>query len=68
MIYQLAVFANSRFHSILKAYILWQMRTDLNNDPELMAKLLPDYPLGCKRITPSDEYIKSKQLDEDCLV
>lgn len=29
------------------------------NDPELARKLTPTYSLGCKRITPSDEYIKT---------
>ena len=28
-------------------------------DPEMAEKLLPKYELGCKRITPSDTYLKS---------
>ena len=27
-------------------------------DPELAKKLIPTYPIGCKRITPSDTYLK----------
>jgi hypothetical protein len=27
-------------------------------DPVLAQKLVPNYPLGCKRITPSDTYLK----------
>ena len=28
------------------------------NDPELAKRLLPNYNLGCKRITPSDRYLQ----------
>ncbi len=42
-------------------------------DPELAEKLVPKYPVGCKRITPSDTYlkvpyIKSSYLKIACLI
>jgi len=37
-------------------------------DPELRAKLTPDYPLGCKRILVSDDYYKTLAQDHVCLI
>lgn len=37
-------------------------------DPELRAKLTPDYPVGCKRILGSDEYYPALQKDNVTLV
>ncbi|MBO6505536.1 MAG: NAD(P)/FAD-dependent oxidoreductase [Kordiimonadaceae bacterium] len=38
------------------------------SDPELRAKLTPDYPVGCKRILGSDEYFPALQKDNVNLV
>jgi hypothetical protein len=32
-------------------------------DPAVAEKLIPKYPLGCKRITPSDTYLKVRKED-----
>jgi len=43
----------------LMALPAWQFRSNLNKhikDPELRAKLTPDYPMGCKRILISNDY------------
>ena len=37
-------------------------------DPELRAKLTPDYPIGCKRILASDTYFPALQRDHVALV
>ncbi|MEL7201788.1 MAG: NAD(P)/FAD-dependent oxidoreductase [Pseudomonadota bacterium] len=37
-------------------------------DPQLRAKLTPDYPLGCKRILVSDDYYKTLAADHVTLV
>ena len=37
-------------------------------DPELRAKLTPDYPIGCKRILVSDDYLPTIQKDNVELV
>lgn len=36
-----------------------QMAEKLNHDPELCAKLIPNYELGCRRITPGTGYLEA---------
>jgi len=38
------------------------------NDAELAKKLTPSYDMGCKRITPSDDYLQTFNLDNVTLV
>jgi cation diffusion facilitator CzcD-associated flavoprotein CzcO len=38
-----------------------QMAAKLKNDPEMMKKLIPDWALGCRRITPAEGYLESLQ-------
>ena len=35
------------------------MREKLGNDPRLVSKLVPEFALGCRRITPSSDYLHS---------
>ena len=35
------------------------MSDKLNNDSELCAKLIPDWELGCRRVTPGEGYLES---------
>jgi cation diffusion facilitator CzcD-associated flavoprotein CzcO len=35
------------------------MRTRLGNDPELCGKLIPKFPLGCRRVTPGHGYLEA---------
>lgn len=37
-------------------------------DPDLRAKLTPDYPVGCKRILISDDYLPAVQRDNASLI
>ncbi|OGM46945.1 hypothetical protein ABOM_004411 [Aspergillus bombycis] len=36
-----------------------QLMTDAIGDDRLAEKLIPEYPLGCRRLTPSTEYLES---------
>lgn len=36
-----------------------QMTQKLKGDPRLCAALIPDWPLGCRRITPAEGYLES---------
>lgn len=45
-----------------------QMEQVLNNDPDLCAKLIPDWSLGCRRITPGEGYLESFLKDNVTLV
>jgi cation diffusion facilitator CzcD-associated flavoprotein CzcO len=37
------------------------MQTRLNNNPELCAKLIPDWKAGCRRLTPGEGYLEALQ-------
>ena len=50
-------------HQKVRAYIKAVVK-----DPELAAKLTPDYDMGCKRITPSDHYLPTFNRDNVHLV
>ncbi|OQV09345.1 hypothetical protein CLAIMM_13475 [Cladophialophora immunda] len=36
-----------------------QMKASLKHDPDLCAKLIPEWSLGCRRITPGEGYLES---------
>jgi cation diffusion facilitator CzcD-associated flavoprotein CzcO len=38
-----------------------QMEERLGHDPELCAKLIPDFNVGCRRLTPGDGYLEALQ-------
>ena len=38
------------------------------NDPEIAKKLIPSFEVGCKRVTPSNEYLQSYNRDNVTLV
>ncbi|CAK7206200.1 hypothetical protein SEUCBS139899_008986 [Sporothrix eucalyptigena] len=40
---------------------LADMRKRLNNNPELCAKLIPEWAVGCRRLTPGDGYLEALQ-------
>ena len=49
-------------HEKMQSYIHKDIRkyiTEVVKDPETADKLTPKYPLGCKRITPSNSYIQT---------
>ena len=39
------------------------MSSQLNNDPKLTSKLIPDFALGCRRMTPGSGYLHSLTKD-----
>ncbi|WP_332662763.1 flavin-containing monooxygenase [Aeromicrobium sp.] len=52
----------SRVGRINKAIAIWHLRKQVK-DPELRAKLTPDYPIGCKRILFSNEFYPALAQD-----
>lgn len=49
-------------HGKLQSYIHKLVRNYIKNtvkDPDVAKKLTPDFPMGCKRITPSDSYLEA---------
>lgn len=57
--------AFSSFHQVMKVFDL-RFRHYLKqqiSDPELRAKLIPDYPMGCKRILMSNDYFPALARD-----
>jgi len=50
-------------HKAMSAHIRRKVK-----DPSVAAKLVPSYPMGCKRITPSDTYLQAFNKEQVCLV
>lgn len=40
-----------------------QMEQRLDHDPELIEKLIPDWKIGCRRITPGEGYLEALQAE-----
>ena len=58
--YEMRALAFTRFSSLMKIAVEWPFQRMLKqqvHDPELRARLVPDYPIGCKRILLSDDYL-----------
>jgi cation diffusion facilitator CzcD-associated flavoprotein CzcO len=51
------------FHPKLLRYIALRHLSKQVRDPELRAKLTPDYPVGCKRVLLTDEFYPAIQRD-----
>ncbi|KKZ61326.1 hypothetical protein EMCG_04043 [[Emmonsia] crescens] len=54
---------DSKYASHARTISLKLMKKQLPNRPELWEKLIPDYPVGCKRIIVSDDYFPIFQRD-----
>src|SRR3954453_20520188 len=54
----LVIFVDRRFARLYEAAGRWQLRRQVP-DPQLRAKLPPDYTIGCKRAILSDAYLPS---------
>ncbi len=57
--------------SLRKGFVHWLVKRHLSKnvpDPELKRKLTPDYPIGCKRILLSDDFLPALQRDNVELV
>lgn len=58
--YETRALAFTRFKSLMRPAIGWPFQRMLNRDiadPALRAKLVPDYPIGCKRILLTSDYL-----------
>ena len=53
---------DSRLAAAYKRLTLWNMRRHIK-DPQLRAKLTPDYPIGCKRVLFSHNYFQALAQD-----
>lgn len=42
-----------------REYVKEDMATKLGRDPHLMSRLIPDFALGCRRMTPGSSYLQS---------
>ncbi|WP_374680082.1 flavin-containing monooxygenase [Hydrocarboniphaga effusa] len=69
--YEARALAFTRFKSLMKIAVEWPFRRMLARDvPDaaLRAKLTPDYPVGCKRILLSDDYLTTMSRENVELV
>ena len=46
-----------------REYVAGSMRKKLGNDPRLIARLVPEFALGCRRMTPGSDYLQSLRRD-----
>lgn len=46
-----------------REYVAASMRKKLGNDPRLTSRLIPEFALGCRRMTPGSEYLQSLRRD-----
>ena len=55
---------------VIRRQVIHYMRSQLAKDknPELLEKLIPNFDLGCKRLTVSNDYVKSYNSDKVKLV
>lgn len=53
-------FTTPRFNQVMQDFALSYLKRKVK-DPQLRAKLTPDYRIGCKRILISDDYFKALQ-------
>ncbi|MFK7733362.1 MAG: flavin-containing monooxygenase [Pseudomonadales bacterium] len=66
-----ALTSQSRFHKILRRLMAWNARRFLHSsvkNPALLAKLTPDYQIGCKRVVMNAEFYDAIQRDNAELV
>ena len=49
----------SKQQNDIKQFAHDQMAAKLNNDPELCSKLIPEFEMGCRRVTPGAGYLES---------
>ena len=50
---------HSKDQQLSREYVANDMRKKLGNDPALTSKLIPQFALGCRRMTPGTEYLQS---------
>lgn len=46
-----------------REYVADSMRKKLGNDPHLVSRLIPEFALGCRRMTPGSNYLQSLRRD-----
>jgi cation diffusion facilitator CzcD-associated flavoprotein CzcO len=54
---------HSTDQKISREYVAASMRKKLGNDPRLTARLIPEFALGCRRMTPGSDYLQSLRRD-----
>ncbi|KAL4945497.1 hypothetical protein BDV06DRAFT_219188 [Aspergillus oleicola] len=57
------MFSGSPENAFLHNLVTGVMQQRLSKKPELIEKLIPDYELGCRRLSPGDGYLEAMQAD-----
>ncbi|KAL4798345.1 hypothetical protein BDV19DRAFT_21008 [Aspergillus venezuelensis] len=61
-VYQLMI-SGSAENDFLYNLVNTVMRTRLSKNPHLIEKLIPDYEIGCRRLSPGDGYLEAMQAE-----
>ncbi|KIX92006.1 uncharacterized protein Z520_12277 [Fonsecaea multimorphosa CBS 102226] len=54
-----AFYRNSAAQKLVRNLVTESMKRRLNNDPVLTKSLIPDFPVGCRRVTPGSGYLEA---------
>ncbi|KAH6682153.1 cyclohexanone monooxygenase [Plectosphaerella plurivora] len=61
-------YKNTEASKMVEAYMQGEMARGLDNHPVLTKKLIPKWPVGCRRLTPGDGYLNTLiQPNVECL-
>ena len=55
---------HSTDQKLSREYVAASMRKKLGNDPRLTGRLIPEFALGCRRMTPGSDYLQSLRRDK----
>ena len=58
---------HEKMQSLIQYWVRYKIK-QIVDDPTIAKKLTPDYPLGCKRVTPSDSYLEAYNRENVHLV
>lgn len=58
MVFRLAFYKDTKPQKYFSKFLTWNTKRSIQ-DPNLARRMIPTHPLGCKRVTPSDKYLKT---------
>lgn len=53
------IYQDSQLQKDTTAAVTASMKSKLKNDPKLCQALIPDFPVGCRRVTPGNNYLET---------
>ena len=60
---QVAIFTGTEEQKAFHSWVDESMKEKLKSRPDILASLLPDFPVGCRRLTPGPGYLEACTAD-----